>query len=77
VDLSYFVFHPWTAARPSVNADQLLAASMSGVVFLNTDAQISLVQFQTRVGNHDGTHGGVIMMVVRWLCGSQSGYEGH
>jgi hypothetical protein len=29
VDLECLVFHPWTAARPSVKADRLLTASMS------------------------------------------------
>ena len=38
VDLSCLVFHPWAAARPSVNADQLLTASMSGAVFFSTQA---------------------------------------
>jgi hypothetical protein len=65
VDLSCLVFHPWTAARPSVNADWLLTASMSWAVFFSTEAQISLVQFETLVGHLRGTRGGAIMMVVR------------
>jgi hypothetical protein len=35
VDLSCLVFHPWTAARPSVNADRLLTASLSRVVIFS------------------------------------------
>ena len=65
VDLSCLVFHPWTAARPSVNADRLLIASMSWAVFVSTEAQILLVQFETPVGHLRGTRGGPIMMVVR------------
>jgi len=51
VDLSYFVFHPWTTERPSVNADWLLTASMSLVVFGSKELQIFLVQFETLVGH--------------------------
>ena len=38
VDLSCLVFHPCIAARPSVNADRLLTASMSWAVFFSTEA---------------------------------------
>jgi hypothetical protein len=65
VDLSCLFFHPWTAARPSVNADRLLTASMSWAVFFSTEVQMSLVQFETPVGHLRGTRGGAIMMVVR------------
>jgi hypothetical protein len=65
VDLWYLVFHPWTAARPSVNADRLLTASMLRVVFFSTEAQIFLVQFDMPVGHLRGTRGGAIMIVVR------------
>ena len=65
VDLSCLVFHPWTAARPSVNADRLLTASMSWVIFFSTEAQISLVQFEVQVGDLFRTCGGLLMMVVR------------
>ena len=64
VDFLCLVFHPWTTAIPSVNADQLLTASMSWVIFCSTDTQISWVQFKTPVGDHRGTHGGAIMMVI-------------
>jgi hypothetical protein len=65
VDLSCLVFYPWTAARPSVNADRLLTASMSWGVFFSTEVQISLVQFETAVGDLRGTRGGAIMIDVR------------
>jgi hypothetical protein len=65
VDLSCRVFHSWTAARHSVNADPLPTASMSWVVFFSTVAQISLVPFETPVGHLRGTRGGAKMMVVR------------
>ena len=65
VDLSCLVFHPWTAARPSVNADWLLTASMSWVVFFSTKAQISLVQIETPVGHLHGTRRGALMIVVQ------------
>jgi len=42
VDLWCLVFHPWTAARPSVNADRLLMASMSWAVILCALAQITV-----------------------------------
>jgi hypothetical protein len=64
VDLSCLVFHPWTAARPSGNADWLLTASMSWAVFFSTVAQIYLVQFEMLVGHLRGTQGGALMMVV-------------
>jgi len=67
VVLSCLVFHPWTAARPSVNADRLLTASMSWAIFFSTEVQISWVQFETPVGHLCGTRGGAIMMVVRWI----------
>jgi hypothetical protein len=76
VDLSCLGFHPWTAEGPSVNADRLLAASMSWAVFFSTEAQISLVQFETLVGHLRGTRGGAIMMVVPRISGSLSGYKG-
>jgi len=65
VDLSCIVFHSWTAARPSANADRLLTASVSWAVFSSTKGQSSLVQFETPVGHLRGTRGGAIMMVVR------------
>jgi len=65
VDLPCLVFHPWTAARPPVNADRLLTASMSWAVFFSTEAQISLVQFETPVGHLCATRGGAIIMVVQ------------
>jgi len=65
VDLSCLVFHPWTAARPSVNVDRLITASISWAVFFSTETQISLVQFETPVGHLRGTRGVAIMMVVR------------
>jgi hypothetical protein len=67
VDLLCLVFQPWTAARPSVNADRLLTASMSSDIFFTTEVQISLVQFGTPVGHCRGTCGGAIMMAVRWI----------
>jgi hypothetical protein len=67
VDLSCLVFHPWTAARLSVNADRLLTASMSWAVFYSTEAQITFVQCETPVGHLRGTRGGVIMMVVEGI----------
>jgi len=65
VDLSCLVFHPWTAPTPSVNADQLLTASMSWAVIFGTEAQISFIQFETPGGRLRGTRGGAIIMVVR------------
>ena len=65
VDLSYLVFHPWTAARPSVHADWLLRASVSCVVLIGTKTQISLVQLERPIGYLHGTRGGTIRMVVR------------
>ena len=76
VDLACLVFHPWTAATPSVNADQLLTASMSWVVFVSTRAQISLDQFKMPVGHLRRTRGGAMMMVVWPIRRSLSGYEG-
>jgi len=75
VYLLCLVFHPWTAAKPLVNADQLLTAFMSSVVFWTTEAQVSLVQFETQVGHLRGTPGGAIMMVVWRIWGSLGGYE--
>jgi hypothetical protein len=75
VDLSCFVFHPWTAARRSVNAEWLLTASMSWVVFCSTEEQISLVQFETPVGHLCGTRGGAIMMGFQRISRSLSGHE--
>jgi len=72
-DLSSWVFDSWTAARPSVNADWLLAASRSWVVFLSTGALISLVQFAAWVGNLQGTCRGAIKMVFRQIWGLQRG----
>jgi hypothetical protein len=65
VDLSCSVFHSWTTARYSVNADRPLTASMSWVESFGTEAQISLFLFETPVGHRCGTRGGAIMMVVR------------
>jgi len=42
-DMQYLVFHSSTAARPSVNAHQLVKAYMSRVVFFSKEVQISLV----------------------------------
>ena len=67
VDLSCLVLHPWTAARPSVNADGLLTASMSWAVYFSTEAQISLIQFEPPVGHLRGIRGGAIMMIVRLI----------
>ena len=67
VDLRCLVFHPWTAARPSVNADRLLTASMLRVVFFSSEAQILLVQFEMQVGHLRGTRGGAIMIDVRQI----------
>ena len=64
-DLLCLVFDPWTAATSSVNADQLLTASMSWVIVFSTEGKISLRQFETLVGHLCGTHGGAIMMVGR------------
>jgi hypothetical protein len=35
--LSYLGFHAWTPARPSVNADRVLTASMSWIVCFSTE----------------------------------------
>jgi len=63
VALPCLVFHPWTAAKPSVKADQLLTASMSWVIMLCTEVQISLVQFERPVGHHHCTQSSTMMIV--------------
>jgi len=50
-----------------VNADRLLAASISWVFCFSSEAQLSLVQFEPLVGHLGGTRGGAIMMVVQWI----------
>jgi hypothetical protein len=76
VDLQSLVFHPWTAARPLLNADWQLTASISWVVFSSIQAQIPLVVFEMLVGHHRGTPGGAIM-IFDWLIGGLlSGYDG-
>jgi hypothetical protein len=67
LDFLGFVFHPWTAARPSVNADRLLTASMSWVVFFSPEGHIVFAKFETPVGHLRGSHCGAIIMVVRQI----------
>jgi hypothetical protein len=62
-----FSFPSLDCCKSSVNADWLLTASMSCVVFSSTEEQISLVQFKTPVGALRGTYGGALMMVVWWI----------
>jgi len=49
---------------PSVNADWLLTASVSLIILLSTDGQISFVQFQPQVGHLHEHDAGAIMLVV-------------
>jgi len=71
-----FSFPSLDCCRSSVNADRLLTASMSWVLFFGTEAQSSLVQFEMPGGHLCGTCGGAIMMGFRRIWGSLSGYEG-
>jgi len=76
VDLSCSVLHSWHDARPSVNADWQLTASMSSVVFFSAEAQIALAQIETAVGSHRRACGGGIMMIVQLIWWSLRGFEG-
>jgi hypothetical protein len=77
VDLQCLVFHPWTAARPLLNADRQLTASMSWVFFSSMQAPIPLVVFEMPVGHHRGTPGGAIMIFDWRIGGLLSGFDGH
>jgi len=62
--MSCVVFHPLAPARPAVNADWLLRAAMSWVIFFSTEVQISLVQFKAPVGHLYKTLVSAIMIVI-------------